>query len=116
MIEGLYFSQAPDDLSAQHQSEAYVAHVQTRGLIVINATNAKIGMVAFLPVGMGAVSSVMINEEMMPGARVKKGQELGYFQFGGSTHVLLFQPGKIRQFVVDDERDDVKMGETIAHV
>ena len=59
---------------------------------------------------------LMINKEIVPGAYVGKGQELGHFQFGGSTHVLMFQPGKIKEFVVNNERDDVKMGEPIAYV
>jgi phosphatidylserine decarboxylase len=30
-----------------------------------------------------------------PGQHVAKGEEIGYFQFGGSTHCLIFEPGAI---------------------
>ena len=34
---------------------------------------------------------------MQPGQHVDKGPELGYFQFGGSTHCLVFRPGVIAE-------------------
>lgn len=49
--------------------------VQTRGLVVL-------GLVACLPVGMAQVSSVVITAEA--GAVLRKDEEIGYFQFGGS--------------------------------
>jgi phosphatidylserine decarboxylase len=60
--------------------------VQTRGLIVLDAP---IGLVACLPVGMALVSSVVITAEV--GRELHKGEELGYFQFGGSDFVLVFE-------------------------
>ena len=40
---------------------------------------------------------------------------LGYFQFGGSTHCLVFQKGVIDKFDVEKEQD-VKMGSLIARI
>ena len=60
--------------------------VQARGLIVMRT---KAGLVACLPVGMAQVSSVVLTAEV--GARLRKGEELGYFQFGGSDFVMLFE-------------------------
>ena len=34
------------------------------------------------------------------GERVEKGQELGWFSYGGSTLALVFQPGAIDRFTV----------------
>jgi phosphatidylserine decarboxylase len=59
---------------------------QTRGLIVIESP---IGLVAVLPMGMCQVSSVITTAEV--GITVRKGEELSYFQFGGSDIVLLFE-------------------------
>jgi len=59
---------------------------QTRGLIVIDSP---IGLVACLPMGMAHVSSVVITAEK--GVTVRKGEELGYFQFGGSDFVIVFE-------------------------
>jgi phosphatidylserine decarboxylase len=33
-----------------------------------------------------------------PGAHVGKGEELGYFQFGGSTHCLVLRPDVLADF------------------
>jgi len=60
--------------------------VQTRGLIVIESP---IGLVACLPMGMAQVSSVVITAEV--GVTLRKGEELGYFQFGGSDFVMVFE-------------------------
>ncbi len=47
---------------------------------------------------MSEVSSCMIDPKIQPGHHVAKGEELGYFQFGGSTHCLIFRPGAIADF------------------
>lgn len=59
---------------------------QTRGLIVIDSP---FGLVACLPMGMAQVSSVTITAE--EGVTLRKGEELGYFKFGGSDFVLCFE-------------------------
>ena len=59
---------------------------QTRGLIVLDTT---IGLVAVLPIGMSQVSSVIITAEV--GVTLRKGEELSYFQFGGSDIILVFE-------------------------
>ncbi len=60
--------------------------VQTRGLVVIDSP---IGLVACLPIGMSQVSSVVLTAEV--GVTLRKGEELGYFQFGGSDFVMVFE-------------------------
>lgn len=99
--EGLYFSQANsegEDPTIQDHSEGYITQVQTRAIIMIEADDPAIGMVCVMPVGMVEISSCIIGAHIIPGARVTKGQELGLFQFGGSTHCLLFRPGVIKEF------------------
>ncbi len=59
---------------------------QSRGLIVLETP---IGLVAVLPIGMCQVSSVILTAEV--GVTVRKGEELSYFQFGGSDIILLFE-------------------------
>jgi phosphatidylserine decarboxylase len=59
---------------------------QARGLIILDTP---IGLVAVLPIGMCQVSSVIITAEV--GVTVRKGEELSYFQFGGSDIILLFE-------------------------
>lgn len=47
-----------------------------------------IGLVK-LPIGMCQVSSVILTAEV--GKKMRKGEELSYFQFGGSDVILLFE-------------------------
>jgi len=60
--------------------------LQTRGIVMIDSPS---GLVACLPVGMGMVSSVVITADV--GKNLHKGEELGYFQFGGSDFVMVFE-------------------------
>jgi phosphatidylserine decarboxylase precursor len=60
---------------------------QERGLVVIDSP--ELGLVAVLPIGMAYVSSVNLTPEL--GAELQKGDEFGYFLFGGSDVVVLFQ-------------------------
>ena len=59
---------------------------QERGLIVFDSP---VGLVAVLPIGMAQVSSV--NMTAVVGSYLNKGEEFGYFMFGGSDIILLFQ-------------------------
>jgi phosphatidylserine decarboxylase len=113
--EGLYFSECPaegEDGSDQDLSQAYITHVQTRALIFIDA-GPDLGLVCIMPVGMVEISSCVLHPAIVPGAWVEKGQELGHFQFGGSTHCILFQPGVIRAFL-PAEGDAIQVGQVIA--
>ncbi|OSD06227.1 hypothetical protein PYCCODRAFT_1093411 [Trametes coccinea BRFM310] len=74
--------------------------LQTRGLVLIK--NPDVGLVAVLPVGMPQVASVMMSVKQ--GDVIKKGQEIGYFQMGGSDIVLVFQPRAQVEFTVGMEQ------------
>lgn len=63
---------------------------QDRGLIVIDS---RIGLVAVLPIGMAQVSSVNLTAE--DGSVLVKGEEFGFFSFGGSDIVTLFEAGRV---------------------
>ena len=65
--------------------------IETRGCVVIETPDY--GYVALLPIGMMPVTSINFCSDVVPGAQVKKGQELGWFLFGGSDFVILFQKG-----------------------
>ena len=60
---------------------------QERGLIVIDSP--EVGLVAVLPIGMAYVSSVNLTTEVA--AELRKGDQFGYFMFGGSDIVMVFQ-------------------------
>jgi phosphatidylserine decarboxylase len=108
--------QDPND---QDASEGYISQLQTRAVFIIETK--ELGLVSVIPTGMVEISTCIINDKMVRGAGVKKGDELGHFQFGGSTHCLIFQEGVIDKFDKEDlffrEHDKhvfVKVGERIA--
>lgn len=93
LIPGSYYSESPAagyDPVANNSSQAYISHVASRALVFIEADNPDIGLMAVLFIGMEEVSS---NEfTVYEGQHVNKGDELGMFHFGGSTHCLIFRP------------------------
>jgi phosphatidylserine decarboxylase len=99
--DGTYYSEAdsegPDAVEPQN-SQGYLAHVAARAIILIEADDPVTGLLAFVAIGMSEVSSCLLGQAVAPGATVAKGEELGYFQFGGSTHCLVFRPGVIADF------------------
>jgi len=104
VTEGTYYSEADSegaDAVNPTSSQSYLAHVAARAIILIQADDPVIGLTAFIPVGMSEVSSCLINAGITPGQHVAKGDELGYFQFGGSTHCLVFRPGAIAAFALE---------------
>ena len=63
--------------------------IETRGLAIIETE--EYGLVAVMPIGMSQVASVNFEKNLKVGDKVKKGDVLGYFLFGGSDFVLVFQ-------------------------
>jgi phosphatidylserine decarboxylase precursor len=65
---------------------------QARGLLILESDS--VGLVAVLPIGMAQVSSVTLTPEA--GTQLAKGEEFGFFQFGGSDIITLFQADRVR--------------------
>jgi phosphatidylserine decarboxylase len=103
VADGTYYSE-PDSEGADAvepmNSQSYLTHVAARAIIIIEADDPAIGQLAFVAVGMSDVSSCLIGPKVTPGYHVAKGEELGYFQYGGSTHCLVFRPGAIAEFAL----------------
>lgn len=76
-----------------------------RGYYIIQTE--KYGKVAMIPIGLDDISSVNFTPKFddIPNsnksAKVKKGEEVGYFAYGGSTIILLFEPGVIQNVSVE---------------
>lgn len=87
--EGLYSSDP--DPSAPNASQPFITSVATRAVIFIQANDPAIGLMAVVAVGMAEVSSCQIT--VVPGQSVARGDQIGMFHFGGSTHCLVFRPG-----------------------
>lgn len=76
--------------NASVSSQAFMTNLATRILIFIQADHAEIGLMCFIGVGMVEVSSC--EATVVEGQRVKKGDQLGMFHYGGSSHCLVFRP------------------------
>ncbi len=81
---------------------------QTRGYIILKTET--IGFVAVVPVGMGFVSSVNITVD--EGAKIAKGDEFGFFAYGGSDIIMLFEKDAIKFTAF--AKQHYKQGEKIA--
>jgi phosphatidylserine decarboxylase len=105
-VEGSYYSETLSegfDPSGPNESQGYITEVATRALIFIKADNPEIGLMCFVGVGMAEVSSCDIT--VQKGKRVKKGDPIGMFHFGGSTHCLIFRPQTHLAFHLRDIND-----------
>jgi phosphatidylserine decarboxylase len=92
--QGTYYAESLEaglDPEGPNESQAYITGIATRAIIFIAADNPAIGLMAFMGIGMVEVSTCDIT--VYDGQRVEKGDELGMFHFGGSTHCLIFRPG-----------------------
>ena len=104
VLEGSYYAVIPDegaeiddpDLKAGDprgaliRSQPFLTLSATRAIIFIEADNKDIGLMCFLGIGMCEVSSCELSEKVKNKERVKVGEQLGAFHFGGSTHALIF--------------------------
>jgi len=110
-IDGDYYSVNPFAL----RKKAEIFCLNKREYTILS--NPLFGDVVIAEVGATMVGSIV---QTFKGSSVKKGEEKGYFKFGGSTVVLLFEKSKIR---IDEDllintakgyETTVKMGERIA--
>ena len=65
--------------------------VETRACAIIETE--QFGLVAMLPVGMSQICSVNWLPTLHVGQDLKRGQDMGYFKFGGSDVIMIFQSG-----------------------
>lgn len=69
-----------------------------RGFLIIQTPNY--GLVGMVPVGLNTVGSVIFHDQFKriksgdTPVPVEKGDQIGYFKYGGSLNILLFQPGR----------------------
>jgi phosphatidylserine decarboxylase len=102
---GTYFAQRPAQGEDQGtwegtESQPYLAHVAARAIFVFQHPQA--GYVALVCIGMVEVSTCVIEpstfivEEGANPVPITRGTEIGHFEFGGSTHMMIFQKDRVR--------------------
>ncbi|KAF7339177.1 Phosphatidylserine decarboxylase [Mycena venus] len=98
------------------RSLSFITALTTRMLIFIESDNPNIGMMVFIAIGMTEVSTC--EATVKEGQHVQRGDELGMFHFGGSSHALVFRPETKLQFFdnVSQPGDQVEVRAAIAGV
>lgn len=92
VVPGCFFKKLvlPDFGGATTASLPYLTHVNARGIIVFKTPDY--GNVCCIPLGMSETSTISFNTDTMKaGATVTKGQQMGMFNYGGSSFVILYQ-------------------------
>ncbi|KAE9388113.1 phosphatidylserine decarboxylase-like protein [Gymnopus androsaceus JB14] len=122
MVPGTYYLESPSmgfvnpegpDPGAPNNSQGFITQTAARALIFIESSNPNIGLMCMVVVGMAEVSTCQVTAyETM---KVVKGQEIGMFHFGGSTHCLIFRPQTNVNFEVE-KGDSVLLNAKIATV
>ena len=111
-IKGDYFSVSPHALASNFTK---VFCENKREICTLNTQDK--GDVLLVPVGATMVGSIV--ETYNPDQPISKGDEMGYFAFGGSTVVILIDKNKIKidDDILNNTKDQletfVKMGEQI---
>ena len=125
---GTYFAQSPSQTEGQStwqgtDSQPYLGHVAARAIFIFE--HPVCGYIAMICIGMVEVSTCVIAPEFLvdEGAtpvNITKGQEIGHFEFGGSTHMMIFQKDKVElerwatHITHNENTPPTKMGTIIA--
>jgi phosphatidylserine decarboxylase len=97
-IEGEYYTVNP--MAIRSSLDVYGENVR----VICPIDSVSHGRVMVICIGAMMVGSTVITRNK--GEHVKRAEELGYFKFGGSTLLLLFEPGQMRydDDLVDNSR------------
>ncbi|KAJ2917303.1 hypothetical protein MD484_g3149, partial [Candolleomyces efflorescens] len=117
-VPGTYYVQSPALIGSKgspyFHSLAFLASVSARMLFFIESSNPKLGLMCFIAVGMVEVSTCEATVQV--GQHVNRGDQLGMFHFGGSTHCLVFGPGVDIKWVHEVVGTEVKVRSVIGAV
>ncbi len=86
-----------------------MTYIQLQNIIFL--IDSPVGLVAVLPIGMAQVSSVNLTAEV--GVTLAKGEEFGYFTFGSSDIIVIFDADS-RIKITAEIGTHYKQGQTIA--
>ncbi len=103
---GTYFAERPAQREGVGtwegtESQPYLGHVAARAIFLFKHETC--GYVALICMGMVEVSTCVIEPEYLVDGvvqsapvKIARGAEIGHFEFGGSTHILVFQKDRVR--------------------
>jgi phosphatidylserine decarboxylase len=103
---GTYFAERPAQREGVGtwegtESQPYLGHVAARAIFLFKHETC--GYVALICMGMVEVSTCVIEPQYLVDGvlqsapvKISRGVEIGHFEFGGSTHILVFQKDRVR--------------------
>ena len=102
LIEGEYYTVNP--MAIRSALDVYGENIR----VIVPIDSKAHGRVMVICVGAMMVGSTVITRKA--GEKVARAEELGYFKFGGSTVLLIFEPGvmKFDADIADNSRDAVE--------
>jgi phosphatidylserine decarboxylase len=126
---GTYFAQRPgqgEDPGTWEgtESQPYLGHVAARAVFIFE--HKRCGYIALICIGMVEVSTCVIKPSFLvgkadPTVDITRGTEIGHFEFGGSTHMMIFQKDRVdlQQWARDADLNrnlpnPIKLGSVIA--
>jgi len=116
LVSGLAYLQSvitDGQLESKDSAQTGYEFTQERGVVVLDTADDDgpgIGLVAVVPVGMSHVDSVTLTTVV--GTHAAKGEEFGFFQFGGSDIIILLQASARAR--VDTTQSTRKVGTPVA--
>jgi phosphatidylserine decarboxylase len=98
-MDGQFFTYSNNGNVGGYKSQYGVFGVYHRGYYIIKTKEH--GYIAMIAVGLDDISSINFEKKFEPknvtqtrqGVSVNKGEKIGHFAYGGSTVILLFEPG-----------------------
>jgi phosphatidylserine decarboxylase len=97
---------AKKDGSLENSDDVGFQFAHTRASMIVESD---LGFVAIIPVGMGHISSTVITAE--EGTTLPKGEEFGFFAFGGSDIIMIFEANKVE--ITATAKKQYKQGQRI---
>ncbi|PNS21451.1 Phosphatidylserine decarboxylase proenzyme 3 [Sphaceloma murrayae] len=91
-IPGTYYTVNPQAINQESTLDVFCENRRSVMVVRRTATEARVVIVA---VGAMLVGSIKYCADIQPGAVIHRGQCLGWFQYGGSTVIVLFPPDEI---------------------
>lgn len=100
-MDGQFFTYLNNGNVGGYMSDYGVFGIYHRGYYIIETEH--FGYIAMIPVGLDDISSINFEKKFSPdvvaakgAVSVNKGERVGHFAYGGSTVILLFEPGVLQ--------------------
>ncbi|KAF9145634.1 hypothetical protein BGX30_007758 [Mortierella sp. GBA39] len=118
-VGGTYFTVNP--MAVNENLDVFTENVRVVSVLDLDGVggNEAFDRCVFVSIGALLVGSIELTGGKVPGTKLEKGDELGYFAYGGSTCILLFKKGTVQfdQDLIESSKKGVetlvRMGEHI---